>query len=316
MLRYLTARHEVALVTYAGEADEAGLDDLEDEMATLVRLAYGSRWPGRAIRRAIRQFQPEAIHIQGPSMARLVPRGFGGRVIYDCHDAPLEGEALPDGRWDRVDAVIAVSPLDAARLADHFPARRVHVLPNGVDLACWRAVGGPPEPHTLLFPAALNWKPNRRAALDLVTRVLPMLQQVIPDAQVIVAGRMSDGDLAARVAAHPAAALIAGPPDMRPLFARAAAVIVPVQRVSGTRLKILQAFAAGRPVVSTPDGAAGLNLVPGEHLLVAELDDLAGAAARVLTDPDLYARLRRAGREVASRFSWECHLPALDEVYP
>jgi glycosyltransferase involved in cell wall biosynthesis len=366
MLRYLAARHDVALVTFAGETDGAGLDDLKGELATLVRLAYGSRWPGLTIRRVARQFQPEAIHIQGPSMARLVPRGFGGRVIYDCHDAPLEeppdmGNALsennealvfrrkpplprsarlsppckgemPEGqwgfwprkrltdglksRWDRVDAVIAVSDADAVRLADIFPRRWVHVLPNGVDLTYWRAVGGPPEPHTLLFPAALNWEPNRRAALDLVTRVLPALQKHVPDVRLVIAGRMPDSDLAESIAEHPAAALVADPPDMRPLFARAAAVIVPVQRVSGTRLKILQALAAGRPVVSTPDGAAGLNLVPGEHLLVAEMDDLAGAAARLLTDPDLQARLCRAGREAADRFSWARHLPVLDEVYP
>jgi glycosyltransferase involved in cell wall biosynthesis len=315
MLHYLTARHEVGLVTFAGEADQAGLDDLEGELATIVRLAYGSRWPGSVIRRVARQFQPEAIHIQGPSMARYVPRGFGGRVIYDCHDAPLEGEALPGDGWDRVDAVIAVSEADAVRLADTFPARPVRVLPNGVDLTYWGVVGGPPEPHTLLFPAALNWEPNRRAALDLVTRVLPALQQDVPDARAIIAGRMPDGDLAARIAEHPAATLIGDPPDMRPLFARAEAVIVPVQRVSGTRLKILQALAAGRPVVSTPDGAAGLNLVHGEHLLVAELDDLAGAAARLLADPDLQDRLCRAGREAADRFGWERHLPALDEVY-
>jgi glycosyltransferase involved in cell wall biosynthesis len=316
MLRYLAERHDVGLVTFAGVEDQVGLDDLEGELATLVRLAYGSRWPGSAIRRAMRRFQPEAIHVGGPSMVRYVPRGYGGRVIYDCHDAPLEGEVLPGAGWNRVDAVIAVSDADAVRLADHFPARWVHVLPNGVDLAYWCAVGGPPEPHTLLFPAALNWEPNRRAALDLVTRVLPALQRDVPGARVIVAGRMPDRDLAERIAAHPAAALIGDPPDMRPLFARAAAVVVPVQQVSGTRLKILQAFAAGRPVVSTPDGAAGLNLVPDVHLLVAELDDLAGAAARLLLDRDLAEGLCRAGREVADRFSWERHLPALDEVYP
>jgi glycosyltransferase involved in cell wall biosynthesis len=372
MLLYLAARHRVALATFAGEADQVGLDDLEADVARIVRLDYGSRWPGAAIRRVVRRFQPEAIHVQGPSMMRVVPRGYGGRVVYDCHDAPLEepsdntrstltendrvlifqreppparwralsspfakGEvADPQGRtegvfaekpanlpysakmWGRVDAVIAVSDADAVRLADHFPARWVHVLPNGVDPAYWGAVDGPPEPHTLLFPAALNWEPNRRAALDLVTRVLPALQQDVPDVRVIVAGRMPDGDLAARVAGHPAVALIADPPDMRPLFARAAAIVVPVENVSGTRIKILQALAAGRPVISTPDGAAGLNLVAGEHLLVAEMADFAGAAARLLLDPDLGARLCHAGREVIDRYSWVRHLPALDEVYP
>jgi len=92
---------------------------------------------------------------------------------------------------------------------------------------------------------------------------------------------------------------------------------VPIQGASGTRLKILQALAAGRPVISTPNGAAGLNLEPGKHLMVADLvQPFVEAVAQVLTDANLRGALVRAGREAAPRYDWRRCLPILDSVYP
>jgi glycosyltransferase involved in cell wall biosynthesis len=118
------------------------------------------------------------------------------------------------------------------------------------------------------------------------------------------------------VGREPAASLVADPPDMRQLFARAMLIVVPLARASGTRLKILQALAAGRPVVSTPAGVQGLDLVPGRDLCVAELEDeFAAQIVRLLGDAPARAALAGAGRAAVERYEWRRVLPALDGVY-
>jgi glycosyltransferase involved in cell wall biosynthesis len=103
---------------------------------------------------------------------------------------------------------------------------------------------------------------------------------------------------------------------MRPLFAQATVVVVPIASASGTRLKILQALAAGRAVVSTPAGAQGLALTPGRDLLVAPLgDEFAAAVVRLLENDAERAALAAAGRAAVERYAWVNTLPALDAVY-
>ncbi len=215
----------------------------------------------------------------------------------------------------QADAILTVSEADRVALSGWGPP--AVAVPNGVDAAYWSQVAGRPDPATVLFPAALNWPPNVEAARALVEDVLPHLRARIPGARVVIAGRQPTLEVRALAARCPAATLIADPPDMRPLFAQAAAIAVPTSARAGTRLKVLQALAAGRVVVSTPEGAAGLGLEAGTHLLVAPLvEPFADALADALLDSSLRERLAQAGREAAARRDWRHCLPALDAVYP
>jgi glycosyltransferase involved in cell wall biosynthesis len=105
--------------------------------------------------------------------------------------------------------------------------------------------------------------------------------------------------------------------DVRPFLARAGAVIVPLRFGSGTRLKILEALAMSRPVVSTTIGAEGLNASPGRHLLVADgPEDFAAETLRLLSRPALAAALGRQGREwVEANYDWCQIAPLMDKVY-
>lgn len=328
MLDYLAARHSLHLVTYGTAEEEAALDDLGRALAGMTRLPYAQgrlaplrrRWARKVVQEVLRRFRPQAVHVQGSSMWPGVPHAYGGMRVYDCHDAPLSHGA-PEaevGRSEmRPDVVIAVSPQDGQRLRCVWPQVLVKVVPNGVDVAYWQAATGAPEPHTVLFPAALNWPPNDRAARVLLEEIMPRLRRLVPEAHLTIAGRHPSPDLAALVAACPGAMLVADPPDMRPWFAWASLVLVPLQGVTGTRLKILQALAAGRPVLSTPDGAQGLGLESGRHLWVAPLaTPFAEAAAALLQDGRRRASLAAAGAGVVSHYDWQRLLPALDEVYP
>jgi glycosyltransferase involved in cell wall biosynthesis len=103
---------------------------------------------------------------------------------------------------------------------------------------------------------------------------------------------------------------------MRPIFARASVVAVPLRAATGTRYKILQAMAMGRPVVSTPIGAEGLDLEKDVHLLIAPLvEPFSDALVSLLTQPARRVELARAGQAIIQRHAWGNYLPMLDSLY-
>ena len=148
-------------------------------------------------------------------------------------------------------------------------------------------VGAPP---TILFHGTLRYPPNADAAQWLVARIGPALRNLVPDARIRLVG-LGNPDQASLN--DPPATTVVGPvEDIVTELRRADVVVVPVRFGSGTRVKILEAFAHRIPVVSTTLGAEGLGLVDGRHLLLADsAQGLATACARLLTEPDLRQQL-------------------------
>lgn len=181
---------------------------------------------------------------------------------------------------------VVCSQLDADR-ASSSGVKRVAVVPNtyprperpvGRD-----RVGSPP---TVLFQGTLRYPPNADAARWLVDDIAPALRAAVPDVRIRLVGL---GNPAQDAMHHPPALTVVGPiPDIVTELSQADVVVVPIRFGSGTRLKILEAFAHRIPVVSTTLGAEGLGAEDGRHLLVADTaSGLAAACARVLTDPQL-----------------------------
>ena len=201
---------------------------------------------------------------------------------------------------------LAVSEADAAAFSPH--ARRVAVVPNGVDCAAYSALppGRPAtDTPTLLYLGALNWPPNIAAARTLATTVLPAVRKHIPGARVELVGRGPTPEVLALARADNVS-VHGDVPDVVPFLARASALVVPLESGGGTRLKIVESFAAGLPVVSTPVGCEGLEVRTDEHLLVATGDALAAAIVRLLTTQGLGHRLAAAGRGLAvERYDWD-----------
>ena len=348
LLDYLSSRHAVHLLTFAAPADEPNLEALRPQLAGVTTVPYPSR-PDKpflpmqqAVQTAIRHFQPDSFHVHGLALWPYAPAN--ARRVLELYDIPslLHARLLATARpgsflsswrerrkladWRRRElaalaeaaAVIVVSWADRAAILAGVgeKAAPVIVVPNGVALADWPPAAQPSTPATILFPGALNWRPNVDAAQILANKVLPLVQKQVPDVKLVLAGRMPDPSLIRLAQTDSAVTLIADPPDMAPIFARAMMVVVPLRAASGTRLKILQAMAMGRPVVSTPLGAEGLELENGRHLIIAELvTPFAAALSQLLTDPDRQRRLSQAGQAVASQFEWNRHLPALAAVY-
>lgn len=213
-------------------------------------------------------------------------------------------------RLRRYTALTVVSEEEAQSvrevLGTDASAPPVHVLPNGVDITAYGgSVDQYREPGCLLYNGALTYGPNREAVQWFVSEILPKVVIKVPEAHLVVTGRydpVSVGGLETTERVRLTGFL----PDLRPTLNRAALCVVPLRSGGGTRLKILEAWAAGVPVVSTTTGAAGLGAIEGENLRLADTTDaFANAVIELLQAPEKAATLAaHARRHVGERFDW------------
>ncbi len=202
-------------------------------------------------------------------------------------------------------AVFAVSPAER----QHFAALRegdVQLIPNGVDCARYAALptGRVDSRPVILFIGTLSWPPNRAAALRLATDVLPAIQRTHPDASLTLVGRDPSPEIRA-LASNPAIRVMGSVDDILPFLAEARLLAVPLDAGGGTRLKILEAFAAGLPVASTPIGCEGIDAEPGRELLVGDGDRFIDAVRTLVSNPVDGAAVAHHARQLAlTRYDW------------
>lgn len=194
-------------------------------------------------------------------------------------------------RWD---AAGAAAPDDLAALAEELPSADLHLLPNVVDRPELHPATS--EPDRVLFVGHLGYPPNGQGLRRFLAEAWPLVRAARPAARLDVVGMYPDAELAAAIAAA-GAMLHANVPSVIPYYERASVIVSPIFYGSGTRIKIIEALAFARPVVSTTVGAEGLGITPGREALI--VDDLPGFAAAVvdlLADAAQANALRTAGR--------------------
>ena len=231
--------------------------------------------------------------------ADLLP--FAGRVAFRrfaAKCAELERALLA-----RFDTVLVTSEADRARIGTGV------VYPNAVpDVPQPR----PPKQNDIAFSGNMEYEPNYTAVRWFATHVWPELRTRQPALNWRLIGR---NEAAVRpLVSHDNHVILTGPVTDAVLeIARARLAIVPVQAGSGTRIKIIEAWAAGVPVISTTIGAEGLPATPGEHLLIADTPaDFLSAVERVLNDSALQNRLASSGRRLyEQRLTWTAAWEAL-----
>lgn len=176
-----------------------------------------------------------------------------------------------------------------------------------------RAAGGPP---TILHLGTMFWPPNVAGVLWFAAEVLPRVHAQIPDARFVVVGKNPPAEVRA-LAADPRVEVTGYVADATPQLAAADVFVVPLHAGSGMRVKILDAWLWGLPVVSTPIGAEGIALRDGENiLLAADAPAFAAAVVRLLRDPTLNTALRVNGRAwVEETYAWQTVYRRVDEVY-
>lgn len=217
----------------------------------------------------------------------------------------------------RADRVIAVSPDDARIIREEFGARHVSVVENGVDTSYFRPGAAGRVPGRILFLGSLDWRPNLDAVDQLLYGIFPAVRSADPSATLCLVGRNPPESLRQRASATPGVELHADVADVRPFLAEAAVMVVPLRIGGGSRLKILEALAAGTPVISTRIGAEGLEVRDGEHLTVVEdCDEMARAILERSRDTVDSGRMIAAGRRlVEDRYDWDILADRLDAIW-
>ena len=190
---------------------------------------------------------------------------------------------------------VAVSESDRANLLAEAPSARVVAVPTGVDIEYFRRSPEPEKPDHLVFSGSMDWFPNEDAVVYFVETILPRITQVRPNVTLTIVGRRPSKRIMA-LADGQRIHVTGTVDDVRPYVREAPVYIVPLRVGGGTRIKIFEALALGRAVVSTTIGAEGLDVDPGTHVEIADSPEtFAEAVVSLLEDPTKRVRLAAAG---------------------
>jgi polysaccharide biosynthesis protein PslH len=330
LIREVAAHFDIFLFAFGRVEHPADLDVLQSLCAKVVLFArpryreprwsslsppeaneFRSRWVKRFLAAARREYDIELMQVEYTHLATY--RGdvlVEHDVTFDLYAQVMSRERTLRTRWDwlrwwcferlalsRYRAVVAMAEKDRALLN----VRHARVIPNGVDLARFR-----PEPerpgNRLLFMGSFAHFPNVVAYRWLAAEVLPLLPAV-----ELTAVTGENPDLYYAAPEHPRIRRFDFVRDVRPLYRDANIIVVPTRVSAGTNLKVLEAMAMQRAIVSTSSGCAGIGLVHGESVWIADTArDFAAGVERLLGDDELRARLAHNARAHAeAEYGWD-----------
>lgn len=293
-----------------------------------------------------RQGHFDAIHLVGVHLVRYLPvlRNFPGRppVLCDWHDiqsekmwrysrttsSKLRGvyarrtarllERAENELLHSCNAHTVVSRRDQTTLESSAPSAAVQVIENGVETAYFskKTSTGAVSPHSIVFVGAMDYNANEDAVIWFADHVWPRAVQRFPELSFTIVGRKPTPGVTA-LKDRPGVEVSGTVPDVRPYYENALAMVVPLRWGSGTRLKILEAMAAGVPVISTTLGAEGLDVTHGQEILIADSpEEMLEAIGALHDNPELRTRLAELGRRLAiSKYDWGIPGERLFSIY-
>ncbi len=333
------------------------IDPPNRRLISRARDLVSSRMPDMARRLAsepfaqrlemiLKRYDPEIVQVEGIELARYIPliRSHGhARIVLDEHNCEyklqqtiastdragasriiprlysriqhrrlmsFEASACGD-----VDAVTAVSEDDREALEKLDHAAKITVMPNGIDHGEYDRIQRDPDTKrpALIFIGTMDFRPTVDAVTWFVDKVWPLVD--VPELRFFIVGRAPTS--AVRKLAGERIKVTGAVPDVAPYLTRAAAAIVPIRSGSGSRLKVLEAMAAGVPIVSTSVGMAGIDAKPNSHYLEADSpEEFAAGIRRTIAAPATAAKMAARARSlVRKRYGWERLTPVLDTVY-
>jgi polysaccharide biosynthesis protein PslH len=294
---------------------------------------------GRAVAGVLREQSFDVAHVTVGAAASIAPY-LGGMpmvlVPVDAWQLNAAARASQQSRWLRpfyevqlrfvkqfiqryypsYDQVILVSEEDAEATRLLSPAVNAVAIPNGVDSDRLKPGSSEVrETDTILFVGAMGFPPNKLAAHDLALNILPLVREQRPAARLLLVGRSPEH--VAALAGEPGVQVVGEVPDILPYLQRASIFACPVQSGTGIKTKLLEAFAAGTPTVTTSLGCRGMQVSSDRHVLVADGDaEFAACIVRLLADPELGDRLSDQAREYVLReHSWLSVASRYEDVY-
>ncbi|MBC8136345.1 MAG: glycosyltransferase [Fibrella sp.] len=290
-------------------------------------------------------YLPDVIHVDHLQMAWYIGNGFSkSKIILDQHNvehriiqriagtpdtnpllrwyAGIEWRKLRDfeiAAMRRADRILAVSDADRETFLSLAPelSGKVETVPIGVDTDYFAAAVRDPNADTILSIGTMSWLPNVDAIRWFVSAILPRVREKKPGVRVSIVGANPAPEIVALGKRDANVAVTGTVPDVRPYAKECGVFIVPLRSGSGVRVKILNAFAMGLPVVSTTVGAEGIAVTHGENILIADTPEaFAEAIDRILNDREFAHRLGANSRAlVEEKYTWNAVGERLLAVY-
>lgn len=195
---------------------------------------------------------------------------------------------------------------------------RITVIPIAVDTELIQPASRQPGSKTILTLGTLHYPPNADGIRWFLQEVFPLVRESVPEAKLTVVGKNPPNDLIQFANENPEWVTVTGyVPELRPYIQLSALVVIPVRAGSGMRVRILDAFSYGMPVVTTTVGLEGIDANSGEHVLVADTpEEFADDVIRLLQEEDLREKLSLSGRRfVEERYDWKVALKSLDRIF-
>jgi sugar transferase (PEP-CTERM/EpsH1 system associated) len=235
----------------------------------------------------------------------------------------LLGNHLFFREWEKealrqFDGIITVSDLERTWVQQHAPQSLVDVVPNGVDTEYFRPgspIASTSNPY-IVFTGAMDYPPNVDAAGWLCSEILPQLQRSVPGILLKIVGK-NPHPRVLELGQRKGVEVTGTVADIRGYVAESLALVVPLRSGGGTRLKILEAMALERPVISTTVGAEGLDINPGTDILIADdAQQFVNHIRSLLGSPERAEAIGKAGRRlVTGKYDWRVCLGGLERLY-
>lgn len=217
---------------------------------------------------------------------------------------------------EKFDHCLVVSPIEGKMLKSANPRLLISVIENGVDTELYRPIEYVSKNNDLLFIGVMGYPPNVDGILYFCEDIMPIIQCGIPDIRLVVVGHEPVPEI--RKLVERGNVIVTGyVEDVVPYYQQSKVTIVPLRGGGGTRLKILESMALGRPVVSTSIGCEGLNVADRENIMIADTPmDFVQCVIQLLTDKKLRERIAHNARcLVETHYDWSKISQRLMEVY-
>jgi sugar transferase (PEP-CTERM/EpsH1 system associated) len=206
------------------------------------------------------------------------------------------------------DDVLVVSEADGGLLRENYDVKHTTIIPTGVDTEYFKPNPGLMEPKSIAFVGSMDWLPNQDAVEYFVGEIYPKIKTKVTDVRFCIVGRRPPEKIMNLAKLDSSVTVTGTVDDIRPYVDKARVYIVPIRIGGGTRIKIYEALAQKKAIISTAIGAEGLPLVDGKHIIIADDPErFADAVIRLLNDDDdLGMRISENGYSlVKEKYSWE-----------
>lgn len=291
-------------------------------------IAHRSAAFARRIREVVREQKIDVVHYDTIALARFMDCAADIPSILTHHniESQLMARRAAVERWPasaylamqtrklvtyeksmspRFDVNVMMSDLDAEALRQLTPGVETAVVPNGVDVSYF-SPGDEPAETAMIYTGGMNMFANRDAVMNFVDNIWPAVKAARPDARFDIVGQDPPAELLQRAQRDPGLKIHGYVDDIRPLVRKAAVYVVPIRVGGGTRLKVLDALAQGKAIVSTAVGCEGIQVTDRKNILIEnEPAAFAGQVVALLNEPARRRELGAAARDLAeSQYAW------------